>query len=96
MKLLDDQDVSGVALDDSQYVGPTLLSFNDPTKMAGAAATIIQGAGNTSQTATPRGGSELRRLQGSQPPTPTCTGACIHGTSIEATTISGTTLNADT
>ena len=94
VKLLDDKNISGVALDDSQFVGPTLLSFNDPTKMQARLQTIIQGAGNTSQTAACKADPNSDACKSSQPTSPTCTGACIHGTSIEATTINGTTRTA--
>jgi CARDB protein len=96
VKLLDDKNISGVALDDSQFVGPTLLSFNDPTKMQARLETIVQGS-------TPSVSAECQQdpnsaaCKNSPPPPSNCTsGNCIHGTSIEATTINGTTLNRDT
>jgi hypothetical protein len=95
VKLLDDKNISGVALDDSQFVGPTLLSFNDPTKMQARLETIVQGAGGT-QTAACQANPNSAACKNSPPPPSNCTGGtCIHGTSIEAVTINGTTLNRD-
>ena len=92
VKLLDEQDVSGVALDDSQFVGPNLLGFVDPKTMAARLTSIAGGGsgGTTEQTPECQANPEA---EGCTPPATTGTG--LHGTSIETVTISGTTLNAD-
>ena len=92
VKLLDEQDVSGVALDDSQFVGPNLLGFVDPKTMA-ARLTSIAGGGSGSTTEQTPECQANPDAEGCTPPTTTGTG--LHGTSIETVTISGTTLNAD-
>ncbi len=92
VKLLDDRNVSGVALDDSQFVTANLLPFVDPTKMAARLTSIV---GPT--------GAETPAICATDPTAAGCpdpgTGTGdktgLHGTSIEAVTISGTTLNAD-
>ncbi len=87
VKLLGDKDISGVAIDESQFVPATLLGFADPTRMAARLQTI-------------KGGTvpEVPAACQQNPNGPGCpdqskqqTG--IHGTSIEAVTINGTTLN---
>jgi hypothetical protein len=93
VKLLDDRDVSGVALDDSQFVTANLLPFVDPSKMAARLTTITGGAGGTKSNVTPACQSDPTG-PGCTPPN-TGTQAGLHGTSIETVTISGTTLNAD-
>jgi CARDB len=90
VKLLDDQDVSGVALDDSQYVNADLLPFLDPAKMAARLTTIAGGAPPPSGDLPPECATDPT-AEGCKPPTTTG----LHGTSIETVTISGTTLNAD-
>jgi hypothetical protein len=92
VKLLDDQDVSGVALDDSQFVGPSLLGFLDPKSMA-ARLTAIAGGSPTPDV--PPECVADPTATGCPPPNTTSTQAGLHGTSIETVTISGTTLNAD-
>jgi hypothetical protein len=93
VKLLDDEDVSGVALDDSQFVGTNLLSFIDPKTMAARLTSIAGGSGGTAEEPT----AECQAnpdAEGCQPANTTST-AGLHGTSIETVTISGTTLNAN-
>jgi hypothetical protein len=97
VKLLDNRNVSGVALDDSQFVSSNLLSFTDPAKMAARLTSIAGGTGGT--TTTPTAACQA------DPTGPGCTPANtgtdttgqagLHGTSIETVTVSGTTLNAD-
>jgi hypothetical protein len=91
VKLLDEQDVSGVALDDSQFVGPNLLSFVDPKTMAARLTSIAGGGGGTVEP-TPECVADPT-AEGCEAPSTTATG--LHGTSIETVTISGTTLNAN-
>ncbi len=90
VKLLDDRNVSGVALDDSQFVGTNLLSFVDPKTMA-ARLTSIAGGGPGTSEVTPE--CQADPTAKGCAPTPPTTG--LHGTSIETVTISGTTLNAN-
>jgi hypothetical protein len=96
VKLLDDQNVSGVALDDSQFVGPNLLSFADPKSMAARLTSIAGGSGGTSEQ--PSAACVADPTAAGCTPANTDTtaqGSGLHGTSIETVTISGTTLNAD-
>ena len=93
VKLLDDQDVSGVALDDSQFIGPNLLSFVDPKTMAARLTSIAGGGGGTPTEPTPECAADPT-ADGCEPANTTST-AGLHGTSIETVTISGTTLNAN-
>jgi hypothetical protein len=95
VKLLDDKNISGVALDDSQFIGPTLLSFNDPTKMQARLQTIVQGSSSGTKSAACQQDPNSDACKNSTSTATNCTGSCIHGTSIEATTINGTTLNRD-
>jgi hypothetical protein len=94
VKLLDDRDVSGVALDDSQFVSSNLLSFVDPKTMAARLTSIAGGSGGSTQTqaciADPTGPGCTQTGTGTS-----TTGTGLHGTSIETVTISGTTLNAN-
>ena len=90
VKLLDDKDISGVALDDSQYVGPNLLGFVDPKSMAQRLTAIAGGTPPDNSTLPPICATDPT-AEGCTPPNPTG----LHGTSIETVTISGTTLNAD-
>ena len=94
VKLLDDQDVSGVALDESQYVGPNLIGFVDPKSMAARLTAISTGGGGSTEPVTPECQADPT-AEGCAPPNTTSTQAGLHGTSIETVTISGTTLNAD-
>ena len=92
VKLLDDRNVSGVALDDSQFVTANLLPFIDPSKMAARLTTIAGGTGRT-----PEQSPECvadPNAAGCKQPTTTDQPPGLHGTSIETVTISGTTLNA--
>ncbi len=91
VKLLDDRDVSGVALDDSQFVSSNLLSFVDPAKMAARLTSVAGGGGGSEPT--PECVADPT-AEGCAPPNTTTT-AGLHGTSIETVTISGTTLNAN-
>ena len=93
VKLLDDRNVSGVPLDDSQFVNSNLLSFVDPTKMAARLTSITGGAGGGDTLPTPQCQADPTAAGCNQATTPTTAG--LHGTSIETVTISGTTLNAD-
>ncbi len=91
VKLLDDQDVSGVALEDSQYVGPNLLSFVDPKTMAARLTSIAGGGGAAEPSQECQDNPDAEGCE----PTDTTAQAGLHGTSIETVTISGTTLNAN-
>jgi hypothetical protein len=94
VKLLDDRNVSGVALNDSQFVSSNLLSFTDPTKMA-ARLTSIAGGGGGSVTPSPECVADPTAPACTPTDTTKTTGTGLHGTSIETVTISGTTLNAN-
>lgn len=92
VKLLDDQNISGVALDDSQFVGTNLLSFVDPKTMAARLTSIAGGGGGPDPAVTPECQADPT-ADGCAPTGTTATG--LHGTSIETVTISGMTLSAN-
>jgi hypothetical protein len=99
VKLLDDKNISGVAIDDSQFVGPNLLSFSDPKTMQARLNSIV-GAGATETPAAcvqDPNSQACKDAQTSQSTSqPKCNGAsCIHGTAIQSTVINGTTLTQD-
>ena len=88
VKLLGDKDISGVAIDDSQFVPATLLGFADPTRMAARLQTIKDGTASP-----PPANCDTNPNQTGCPGNPGKQGSGIHGTAIQAVTINGTTLN---
>jgi hypothetical protein len=92
VKLLDDKNISGVAIDDSQFVGSNLLSFSDPKSMSARLNSILGTSGSTTPqacvaTRTPRPARTRRRPRRENPPKCASGSSCIHGTSIESTVI---------
>ena len=96
MKLLDDKNISGVALDDSQFVGPTLLGFVDPKKMQAAAdsrsSSGAAAAPPSRRARSARPNSDAARLRAADHDRHAALSTARRS---RPTTISGTTLNAD-
>ena len=101
VKLLDDKNISGVAIDDSQFVGSNLLSFSDPKSMSARLNSILGTSGSTTPQAcvadpNSQACKDAQAAAQENPPKCASGSSCIHGTSIESTVINGTTLNRDT